>query len=82
MPLTDFLDISADVAAAAAPVALETTAIAHGLPYPQNLDVARSLEAAVRAHGGTPAWCGILDGRLRVGLSAEEAPGLRQLPAR
>ncbi len=72
MPLTDFLDISADVAAAAAPVALETTAIAHGLPYPQNLDVARSLEAAVRAHGGTPAWCGILDGRLRVGLSAEE----------
>ena len=72
MPLTDFLDISADVAAAAAPVALETTAIAHGLPYPQNLDVARSLEAAVRAHGGTPAWCGILDGCLRVGLSAEE----------
>lgn len=72
MPLTDYLTVSAEAASAAAPVALETTAIAHGLPYPQNLDVARRLEAAVRAAGGTPAWCGILDGRIRVGLSPSE----------
>lgn len=72
MPITDFLTVSPDAASAAAPVALETTAIAHGLPYPQNLDVAHRLEAAVRAAGATPAWCGILDGRMRVGLSPAE----------
>jgi pseudouridine-5'-phosphate glycosidase len=72
MPITDYLIVSPDVAAAAAPVALETTAIAHGLPYPQNLDVAHRLEAAVRAAGAVPAWCGILDGRIRVGLTAAE----------
>ncbi len=72
MPLTDFLMIAKDVSAAAAPVALETTAIAHGLPYPQNLDVVGRLEAAIRSRGGTPAWCGVLDGRLRVGLDPGE----------
>lgn len=72
MSITDFLDIAPEVASAAAPVALETTAIAHGLPYPENLAVAHRLEAAVRAAGAEPAWCGILDGRLRVGLSAAE----------
>lgn len=72
MPLTDFLTVAKDVSAAAAPVALETTAIAHGLPYPQNLDVAGRLEAAIRSRGGTPAWCGVLDGRLRVGLEPAE----------
>ena len=57
MPLTDFLTVAEDVSAAAAPVALETTAIAHGLPYPQNLDVAARLEAAPggRAAGRQPA---------------------------
>ena len=72
MPIADYLTVSPDVAAATAPVALETTAIAHGLPYPQNLDVAHRLEAAVRASGAVPAWCGILDGLIRVGLSAAE----------
>lgn len=72
MSITDYLDIAPDVSAALAPVALETTVIAHGLPYPQNLEVAQLLEAAVRATGGTPAWCGILGGRLRVGLSTAE----------
>lgn len=72
MPITDYLTVSPDVATAAAPVALETTAIAHGLPYPQNLDVVHRLEAAVRAAGAVPAWCGILEGRIRVGLSAAE----------
>jgi pseudouridine-5'-phosphate glycosidase len=72
MPIQDYLDIDPNVVSAAAPVALETTAIAHGLPYPQNLAVAERLEAAVSAHGGVPAWCGILDGRLRVGLSRLE----------
>ena len=51
MSITDYLDIAPDVSAALAPVALETTVIAHGLPYPQNLEVAQRLEAAVRAAG-------------------------------
>lgn len=49
-------------------VALESTAIAHGLPWPDNLDVARRLEAAVRAEGAVPALVGVLDGRLCVGV--------------
>ncbi len=81
MTIADYLTVSPEVAAAAAPVALETTAIAHGLPYPQNLDVAHRLEAAVRAAGSTPAWCGILDGRLRVGLSASEIEHIAKTPA-
>ena len=72
MSLSDYLTVCAEVSAAAAPVALETTAIAHGLPYAQDLDVAHRLENAVRNAGATPAWCGILDGRLRAGLTAAE----------
>ena len=81
MPITDFLILADEVRAAAAPVALETTVIAHGLPYPQNLETAHRLEAAVRAHGGTPAWCGLLDGRLRVGLATAELERFAQDPA-
>jgi pseudouridine-5'-phosphate glycosidase len=79
--IEDFLTVSPEVAAAAAPVALETTAIAHGLPYPQNLDVAARLEAAVRESGAVPAWCGLLDGRIRVGLSAAEVERFAADPA-
>jgi pseudouridylate synthase len=53
-------------------VALESTLIAHGLPAPDNLRVAREAEAAVRAAGAVPATIGALDGRIRVGLSADE----------
>lgn len=49
-------------------VALESTIIAHGLPRPRNLDIARSLEAVVREAGAVPATIAILDGRVRVGL--------------
>lgn len=49
-------------------VALESTIIAHGLPRPRNLDVAREIEGAVRAGGAVPATVAVLDGELRVGL--------------
>jgi pseudouridine-5'-phosphate glycosidase len=49
-------------------VALESTLIAHGLPRPDNLDVARELEAIVRAHGAEPATMGMIGGDLVVGL--------------
>jgi pseudouridylate synthase len=57
------------IAAASTPiVALESTLVAHGLPWPDNLEVARELEATVRAGGAVPATIAILDGRAHVGL--------------
>ncbi len=53
-------------------VALESTIVAHGLPWPQNLEVAQELEGAVRRRGAVPATIAIIDGVARVGLSAEE----------
>ena len=53
-------------------VALESTVIAHGLPYPTNLETARQMEAIVRQHKAIPATIAILDGQLRVGLTDVE----------
>ena len=64
---------NSEVAAARGPiVALESTLVAHGLPWPDNLAVARELEAAVRDGGAVPATIAVLDGRARVGLDAPE----------
>jgi len=49
-------------------VALESTLIAHGMPYPQNLRTARALEAAIRAEGAEPATIALMDGHIRIGL--------------
>ncbi len=49
-------------------VALESTVIAHGLPWPHNLDVALEMEAAVEANGAAPATIAVIDGQLRAGL--------------
>jgi len=57
-------------------VALESTVIAHGLPHPRNLQVARELEDEVRAHGAVPATVGVVGGRPVVGLSAAEVERL------
>lgn len=63
----------ADALASGRPVvALESTLIAHGLPRPQNLDLARELEAIVRAEGGVPATVGVIRGEPIVGLTAAE----------
>lgn len=59
-------------------VALETTIIAHGLPSPVNLEVARACEAAVREGGAVPATIGVLDGRAVVGLSEAELARLAE----
>lgn len=57
-------------------VALESTLISHGLPYPANLEVATAAEAAVRAAGATPATVAIRDGRILVGLAADDLEAL------
>lgn len=62
-------------------VALESTLITHGLPYPTNVETALAMEAAVRESGAVPATIAILDGVIRVGLSRDEIDYLGQLPA-
>jgi pseudouridine-5'-phosphate glycosidase len=69
------------VAGGRAVVALESTLISHGLPYPQNLEVARASEAAVRDSGAVPATVAIHDGRLLVGLDDEALEALATAPA-
>lgn len=62
-------------------VALESTVITHGLPYPQNVETALGMEAAVRAGGALPATIAVLKGRLTVGLTADDIEDLGR-PAR
>jgi pseudouridine-5'-phosphate glycosidase len=70
------LDIAADVAVALRDgkpvVALESTIISHGMPYPENVETALRVERAVREGGAIPATVAILGGRLKVGLANEE----------
>lgn len=73
---------SADVAAAlqanAPVVALESTIITHGMPYPQNVETAQKVEATVREAGATPATIAVIDGALCVGLEADQLQALGQ----
>lgn len=59
-------------------VALESTIITHGMPYPDNLDTARAVEAEVRAAGATPATIAIMDGRIHIGLDDAALSDLAQ----
>ena len=82
--LADRLAIAPDVARALAEghpvVALESTLISHGLPYPANLEVARASEAAVTESGAVPATVAIHDGRLLVGLDEAALEALATAP--
>jgi pseudouridylate synthase len=82
--ITDRLDISLEVSAALAEgrpvVALESTLISHGLPYPENLEVATASEAAVRGAGAVPATVAIHGGRLLVGLDERGLGALATAP--
>ena len=53
-------------------VALESTIISHGMPYPQNVETAREVEEIIRKNGAVPATIAILDGKIKIGLSDEE----------
>lgn len=59
-------------------VALESTIITHGMPYPQNVETARRVEAEVRAHGAVPATIAILDRRIHIGLTDAQLVALGQ----
>ena len=84
--LADRLLVAPDVARALAErrpvVALESTLISHGLPYPANLEVAPASEAAIRAAGAVPATVAIHAGRILVGLGEAELLALATAPGR
>jgi len=61
-------------------VALESTVITHGLPFPANRETALAMESAVREAGALPATIALIDGRIRVGLSPDEIDRLASLP--
>lgn len=74
--MNQFLDIAKEVKEGLEQgkpvVALESTIISHGMPYPENVETALKAEAIVRENGGIPATIAIIKGRLKVGLTAEE----------
>ena len=76
MDLNKYLDVNPEVAAAVAEgrpvVALESTIISHGMPYPQNVETALNVERIIRENGAVPATVAIIGGRLKAGLTAEE----------
>ncbi len=71
-----YLDVAPEVQEALAAgkpvVALESTIISHGMPYPQNAETALLVEKTVRENGAVPATIAIIKGRLKVGISPEE----------
>lgn len=76
LPLAFAPEVAKARAAGAPIVALESTIITHGMPYPQNLETARRVEAEVRAAGAVPATIAVMAGRLHVGLSDPELEAL------
>ena len=76
MNLNKYLDVAPEVAQAIADgkpvVALESTIISHGMPYPQNVETALQVEAIIRENGAVPATIAIINGRLKAGCSKEE----------
>ncbi len=76
MNLNQYLDVNPEVAAAIAAgkpvVALESTIISHGMPYPQNVETALNVEKIIRENGAVPATIAIIGGRLKAGLTKEE----------
>ena len=74
--MNKYLDVSPEVAQALAAgkpvVALESTIISHGMPYPQNVETALAVEAIIRENGAVPATIAIIGGRLKAGCTKEE----------
>lgn len=71
-------EVAAALKAGRPVVALESTIITHGMPFPQNVETARAVEAEVRAHGATPATIAIMAGHIHIGLTAPELDTLGQ----
>lgn len=79
-----YLDINQEVAEALKEgrpvVALESTIISHGMPYPENVEMAQKVEQIIRENGAVPATIGIIGGRLKAGLTSEELEYMAKTP--
>ena len=75
-PLAYSPEVTAARAADKPLVALESTIVTHGMPYPQNVETARRVEAEVRAAGAIPATIAVMGGEIHIGLSADELESL------
>lgn len=76
MSMTDFLSVDPEVADAVAAgkpvVSLESTIITHGMPYPQNLEMAKSVEQVIRDNGAVPATIALMDGKMMAGVAGAD----------
>ncbi|WP_286135045.1 pseudouridine-5'-phosphate glycosidase [Neptunicoccus cionae] len=78
LPLVYSAEVSKAMAEGAPVVALESTIITHGMPYPANLETAREVEQVVRDNGGVPATIAIIDHKIHIGLEADTLESLAQ----
>ncbi len=81
LPLKFTAEVSAALAENRPVVALESTIITHGMPYPQNVETARLVERAIRDHGATPATIAVMGGYVQIGLTGPELDALGQAKA-
>lgn len=80
LPITYAPEVRAALDAGRPVVALESTIITHGMPFPQNVEAARAVEAEVRAHGAVPATIAVMGGQILIGLSDAQLDTLGQTP--
>lgn len=80
VPLIYSPEVAAALAEGQPVVALESTIITHGMPWPQNLDMAREVEDTIRMIGAVPATIAVMGGRIHVGLTDEALQALAQTP--
>ncbi|GGF68912.1 pseudouridine-5'-phosphate glycosidase [Paracoccus acridae] len=80
-PLTFSPEVEDALAAGRPVVALESTIITHGMPYPQNLEMARQVEQVIRDNGATPATIAVMGGQIHVGLTDDALEALAQTPS-
>lgn len=78
LPLTFHPDVAAALRDGRPVVALESTIITHGMPFPQNVEAARAVEAEVRAHGAVPATIAVMGGQIHIGLADAALDALGQ----
>ena len=78
LPLTFSAEVARARAEDAPIVALESTIITHGMPFPQNLETAREVESTVRGAGAVPATMAVMDGAIQVGLEPDRLEALAQ----
>jgi len=78
LPLHPSPEVAAALSAGRPVVALESTIITHGMPWPQNVETARAVEAEIRAAGAVPATIAVIKGQIRAGLTEDQLSALAQ----